>query len=281
MPAAIMEGKSLAARILDQVRARTEHMSERPGLALVALGDDPVSQRWEKSVKRDCRQCGIYCDTFRLPRELGWEELAGLVEFLNGRENMDGIQVLLPLADGQGEQAVLSAIRPDKDVDCLNPVSLGGLMAGAPAFWPCVPGGVVRLLEEYGVDLTGRRCVVVGRSDLSERRQAILLLGREATVTVCQAEAPGLAGACRQADVLITAAGRPGLIPADWVKEGAVVVDAAFTPDARGQLCGDVVWEQVAPRASYIAPVPGGVGPVIRAMLLENTWKAALRHGKT
>ena len=281
MAPVIMDGKKLAQQIKDEVRQRVEAMSSRPGLAMVIVGDDPAGQVYESGKKKDCQQCGIYCDTFRLPREISREELAGLIEFLNRRDNIDGILVQFPLPEHLSARAVQLAVRPDKDVDCVNPVNMGDLMLGVDAFRPCTPAGVMRLLEEYGVDPAGKRCVMVGRSNIVGKPQAMLMLLGNATVTICHTWTPDLAAECRRADILITAAGRAGLITGDMVKEGAVVVDIAINRDARGRLRGDVDFDQVARKASYITPVPGGVGPVTRAMLLENTLKAALRHGKT
>ena len=244
-------------------------------------GDDPAGQVYESGKKKDCQQCGIYCDTFRLPREISREELAGLIEFLNRRDNIDGILVQFPLPEHLSARAVQLAIRPDKDVDCVNPVNMGDLMLGVDYTYIYSPAGVMRLLEEYGVDPAGKRCVMVGRSNIVGKPQAMLMLLGNATVTICHTWTPDLAAECRRADILITAAGRAGLITGDMVKEGAVVVDIAINRDARGRLRGDVDFDQVSRKASYITPVPGGVGPVTRAMLLENTLKAALRHGKT
>lgn len=281
MAAVIMDGRGLARRIKETVRQRVETMSSRPGLAMVIVGDDPAGQVYESGKKRDCQQCGIYCDTFRLPREISREELAGLIEFLNRRDNIDGILVQFPLPGHLNARAVQLAIRPDKDVDCVNPVNVGDLMLGVDAFRPCTPAGVMRLLEEYGIDPAGRRCVMVGRSNIVGKPQAMLMLLGDATVTICHTRTPDLAAECRRADILITAAGKAGLITGDMVKEGAVVVDIAINRDAQGRLRGDVDFDRAVRRASYITPVPGGVGPVTRAMLLENTLKAALRHGKT
>ena len=164
MAPVIMDGKKLAQQIRDEVRQRVEAMSSRPGLAMVIVGDDPAGQVYESGKKKDCQQCGIYCDTFRLPREISREELAGLIEFLNRRDNIDGILVQFPLPEHLSARAVQLAIRPDKDVDCVNPVNMGDLMLGVDTFRPCTPAGVMRLLEEYGVDPAGKRCVMVGRS---------------------------------------------------------------------------------------------------------------------
>ena len=172
------------------------------------------------------------------------------------------------------------AIRPDKDVDCVHPVNMGDLMLGVDSFQPCTPAGVIRLLDEYHIDPAGKRCVMVGRSNIVGKPQAVLLLKRNGTVTVCHTKTRDLAGECRQADILVSAAGRAGLITADMVKEGAVVIDVSINRDAQGRLRGDVDYAAAAEKAGYITPVPGGIGPVTRSILMENTLTAALRHGK-
>ena len=281
MAAVVMDGKALAAKVKEEVRAQVERMERKPGLAVVLVGDNPASRVYVNGKKKDCGECGIYSEEYAIPAETTQQELLELVDTLNGREDIDGILVQLPLPKHLNEKEVLLAIRPDKDVDCVNPVNMGDLMLGVDTFRPCTPAGVMRLLEEYGVDPAGKRCVMVGRSNIVGKPQAMLMLLGNATVTICHTWTPDLAAECRRADILITAAGRAGLITGDMVKEGAVVVDIAINRDARGRLRGDVDFDQVARKASYITPVPGGVGPVTRAMLLENTLKAALRHGKT
>ena len=280
MAAVVMDGKALAAKIREQVRLRVEQMEQKPGMAVVLVGEDPAALAYEAGKRKDCRECGIYYDTFRLPETAGQEDLLGVIDTLNVREDIDGILLLLPLPRHLDGQAAVLAIRPDKDVDCVSPVNLGNLVLGAEAFRPCTPAGVMRLLEEYGVDPAGKRCVVVGRSNIVGKPQAMLLLQKNGTVTVCHTRTPDLGEECRRADILVSAAGRPGLITADMVKEGAVVIDVSMNRDARGKLCGDVDYASVSERAAYITPVPGGTGPVTRSVLMEHTLAAALRHGK-
>ena len=218
---------------------------------------------------------------YRIRDRMSQEELLDLIDLLNGREDIDGILVQFPLPDHLDGKAVQLAIRPDKDVDCVHPANMGYLVLGEESLRPCTPSGVMRLLSEYGIDPTGKHCVVVGRSNIVGKPQAMMMLWEDATVTVCHTKTVDLAGECRRADILITAAGQRGLITGDMVKEGAVVIDIAVNRDEQGQLCGDAVYDQVVEKASYITPVPGGVGPVTRAMLMENTFLAAKRHGKT
>ena len=281
MSAVFLDGKSLSARIKEQVRAQVEGMSQRPGLAMVLVGEDPAAQVYEAGKRRDCKQCGIYYETYRLPREVNQEELVEVVQLLNQRDDIDGILIQFPLPEHLDDRAVQLAIRPDKDVDCVNPSNVGDMILGVDSFRPCTPAGVMRLLEEYHIDPAGKRCTVVGRSNIVGKPQAMLMLLHDATVTICHTKTADLKEECLRADILISAAGKTGLITGDMVKEGAVVVDIAINRDREGKLCGDVDFEAAAERASYITPVPGGVGPVTRAILMENTLRAARRHGKS
>ncbi|MCI9353155.1 MAG: bifunctional 5,10-methylenetetrahydrofolate dehydrogenase/5,10-methenyltetrahydrofolate cyclohydrolase [Lawsonibacter sp.] len=279
MAAVVMDGKALAAKIKEEVRQKVERMERKPGMAVVLVGEDPAALAYEAGKRKDCQECGVYYDTFRLPEAATQEELLDVIGVLNDREDIDGILLLLPLPRHLDEGEAVRAIRPDKDVDCVSPVNLGQLLLGGEGFRPCTPAGVMRLLEEYGVDPEGKNCVVVGRSHVVGKPQALLLLGKNGTVTICHSRTPDLAAECRRADILVSAAGRPGLITGDMVKEGAVVIDVAMNRDAQGKLCGDVDYA-AAERAAYITPVPGGTGPVTRAVLMEQVLAAALRRGK-
>ncbi len=280
MPAIIMDGKALAAKLKEQVRGEVEKLSGRPGMAVVLAGDDPAAQVYIAGQRKDFRACGMYTEEFVLPGETSQEEVLELISELNRREELDGIQVQFPLPRHLDARAVQLAIRPDKDVDCANPVNMGALALGEEGFLPCTPAAVTRLLEEYRIDPAGKKCVVVGRSNIVGKPLAMLMLAANATVTVCHTKTPDLAAECRQADILIAAAGRAGLITGEMVKPDAVVADVAMNRDVAGKLCGDVVYAEAAEKAAYITPVPGGVGPVTRAMLLLNTLNAAKRHGK-
>lgn len=280
MAAIHMDGKALAAKVKEEVAAQVAGMERKPGLAVVLVGDNPASRVYVNGKKKDCAECGIYSEEYAIPAETTQQELLELVETLNGREDIDGILVQLPLPKHLNEKEVLLAIRPDKDVDCFHPFSVGQLMIGEQGFQPCTPAGVMRMLKEYGIDPAGKHCVIVGRSNIVGKPQAMLMLRENATVTVCHTKTPDLKAECLRADILVAAAGRVGLITGDMVKEGAVVVDVAMNRNEAGKLCGDVVFEEAAQRASYITPVPGGVGPMTRAMLMENTLYAAKQHGK-
>lgn len=280
MAAIYMDGKALAAKVKEEVAAQVAGMERKPGLAVVLVGDNPASRVYVNGKKKDCAECGIFSEEYAIPAETTQQELLELVETLNGREDIDGILVQLPLPKPLNEKEVLLAIRPDKDVDCFHPFNVGQLMIGEQGFQPCTPAGVMRMLKEYGIDPAGKHCVIVGRSNIVGKPQAMLMLRENATVTVCHTKTPDLKAECLRADILVAAAGRVGLITGDMVKEGAVVVDVAMNRNEAGKLCGDVVFEEAAQRASYITPVPGGVGPMTRAMLMENTLYAAKQHGK-
>ncbi len=278
--ATIIDGKALAEKVKEDVRRKAEVLSAKPALAVIIVGDNPASRVYVNGKKKDCGECGFYSEEYALPAETTQKQLLDLIDELNNREDMDGILVQLPLPKHFDEREVLRAIRPDKDVDCFHPYNVGKLMIGEDGFVPCTPYGVVRMLKEYNIDIRGKHCVVVGRSNIVGKPQAILMLREDATVTICHSRTPDLAEQCRKADILIAAVGRVGLITADMVKEGAVVIDVAMNRNEQGKLCGDVCYTEVAEKASYITPVPGGVGPMTRAMLMENTLYAAMQHGK-
>ena len=273
-----LDGKALAAKIKARVREEAVKLPRRPGLAVVLVGNDPASRVYVTSKRKDCEECGFYSEEYALLESATQEELLELVETLNGREDIDGILVQLPLPAQLDEETVIQAIDPEKDVDGFHPMNAGALLIGRPGFLPCTPAGVMDLLDEYGVDPAGKRAVVVGRSNIVGKPMALLLLRRNATVTVCHSRTPDLAEHCRQADILVAAVGRQGLITGDMVKQGAVVVDVAMNRDDNGKLCGDVDYAAAAERAAYLTPVPGGVGPMTRAALMENTLLAAKRR---
>ena len=276
----LLDGKALAAKVKEEVRAQAALLPRKPGLAVILVGNDPASRVYVTSKRKDCEACGIYSEEYALLESTTQEELLELVAELNGRPDLDGILVQLPPARHLDESAVLEAIAPEKDVDGFHPVSAGNLLIGRPGFLPCTPAGVMAMLDEYGIDSAGKRAVVVGRSNIVGKPMALLLLRRDATVTLCHSKTPELGELCRQADILVSAAGRRGLITGDMVKEGAAVVDVAMNRDEAGKLCGDVVFAEAAARAAWITPVPGGVGPMTRAMLMKNTLLAAQNRQK-
>lgn len=272
-----LDGKALAAKIKEELNAKSQQLARRPGLAVILVGEDPASRVYVTSKRKDCEECGFYSEEYTMPADTPQADLLDLIGVLNGRADIDGILVQLPLPAGLDEKQVLLAIDPEKDVDCFHPLNVGRLVAGEPVFAPCTPAGVMELLDEYGIDPAGKHCVVLGRSNIVGKPQAMLMLQRHATVTICHSKTPDLADQCRRADILVAAVGKTGLVTADMVKEGAVVVDVAMNRDENGKLCGDCCRE-VYEKTSYYTPVPGGVGPMTRAVLMENTLRAALRH---
>ena len=280
--ATIIDGKALAAKTKAAVAEEAKTLSSRPGLAVILVGDDPASRVYVTSKRRDCEECGFFSEEFVLPADAGQQRLLELVDALNVRPEIDGILCQLPLPKGYDydEQEVLLRIDPQKDVDAFHPVNVGKIMIGNYDFLPCTPAGVMVMLEEYGIDINGKHCVVVGRSNIVGKPQAMLLLHKNATVTICHSRTADLAAITRQADILVAAVGKVGLITADMVKPGAVVIDVAMNRNEAGKLCGDVDFTAVSEVTSYITPVPGGVGPMTRAMLMQNTLTAAKLHGK-
>lgn len=278
MAATLIDGKALAAKMKREVRAGAEALPRKPGLAVILVGDDPASRVYVTSKRKDCEECGFYSEEYALPASTSQKELLDLVAGLNGRADIDGILVQLPLPGGLDEREVLLAIDPAKDVDCFHPYNVGLLTIGTPVFQPCTPGGVMEMLREYGIDPAGKRCVVLGRSNIVGKPMALLLLHAHGTVVMCHSKTPDLKALAASADILVSAVGKTGLVTADMVKEGAAVIDVAMNRNAAGKLCGDVCFEDAAEKAAYITPVPGGVGPMTRAMLMKNTLTAAALH---
>ncbi len=247
-----------------------------PGLAVIIVGDDPASRVYVNNKKKACEQTGIYSEEYALPAETSQEELLELIDTLNETKTISGILVQLPLPKHFDEKAVLNRINPNKDVDAFHPVNVGKIMIGDFDFLPCTPAGVMELIAESGVEVAGKNCVVVGRSNIVGKPQAMLLLHKNGTVTICHSRTRDLKEKCLEADILVAAVGVAGLIKADMVKEGAVVIDVGMNRNSEGKLCGDVDYDEVSKVAGAITPVPGGVGPMTIAMLMKNTVKAAI-----
>ena len=279
MAAKILDGKALAAKIKARIAGEVKAMDSRPGLAVILVGDNPASRVYVTSKRKDCEECGFYSEEYTLPNDAKPEQLMELIAELNRRAEIDGILVQLPLPAQFDEKEVLLAIDPNKDVDGFHPMNVGKLMTGEPCFLPCTPAGVMALLEEGEIDIAGKHCVVLGRSNIVGKPQALLMLQKDATVTICHSKTPDMAQQCRRADILVAAVGKTGLITPDMVREGAVIVDVAMNRDENGKLCGDCC-RATYEKASAFTPVPGGVGPMTRAMLMENTLRAARLHGK-
>jgi len=278
--ARILDGKALAKKIKQQVAAEAATLPRTPGLAVILVGENPASQVYVRGKEKDCEECGILNLGCKIPAETSEEELLGIIAEMNADPAVDGILVQLPLPNHIDEGKVLRAISPAKDVDCFHPENVGEMMVGDPVCWPCTPFGVMELLREYGISAAGKHCVVLGRSNIVGKPMTLLLLRDNGTVTVCHSKTPDLREQCLQADILVSAVGRTGLVTADMVKEGAVVIDVAMNRDENGKLCGDVVYGEVAEKASFITPVPGGVGPMTRAVLMRNVLAAAKDHQK-
>ena len=275
--AIILDGKGFAAICKESIRKEVQRLTDlghRPGLAVVLVGNNPASQVYVRNKENDCRECGIYSAMYTLPEETSEQQLLELLDALNHDDSVHGILVQLPVPKHIDTQKVIEAIDPQKDVDAFHPMNVGYLTAGMPQFAPCTPAGIVRLMEHYGIDPKGKHCVVIGRSNIVGKPMALLLLQKNGTVTICHSGTRDLKEQTLQADILISAVGRPGFVTADMVKDGAVVIDVAMNRNDQGKLCGDVDFASVEPKTSAITPVPGGVGPMTRVMLLENTLTA-------
>lgn len=275
----IIDGKKTAQEIRGEIAAEVERRTAAggaaPGLAVVLVGDDPASQVYVRGKRNACREVGFLSREHRLPAATGEADLLGLIRDLNADPAIHGILVQLPLPPQIRAEAVIEAIDPAKDVDGFHPVNVGRLVAGHPAPRPCTPAGVIALLDRYAIGIEGKEAVIVGRSNIVGKPLALMLLARHATVTLCHTRTRDLAAVTRRAEILVAAAGRPEMIRADMVSEGAVVIDVGVNRMPDGKLKGDVAFAEVAPRASHITPVPGGVGPMTIAMLMKNTLDAA------
>ena len=277
--AKLISGKAVSAALRTQIREETAALRENhgihPGLAVVLVGNDPASQIYVRNKQKACEEVGFRAFEYRLNENSTQEQLLDLIRVLNKDDKVHGILVQLPLPKHIDEQTVILTIAPEKDVDAFHPMNVGRIMIGNYEFLPCTPAGVIELIDSTGVDLNGANCVVVGRSNIVGKPMAMLLLHRNATVTICHSRTRNLAEVCAGADILVSAVGKPHFIRADMIKDGAVVIDVGMNHDENGKLCGDVEFAEVEPKASYITPVPGGVGPMTITMLLKNTLHAA------
>jgi methylenetetrahydrofolate dehydrogenase (NADP+)/methenyltetrahydrofolate cyclohydrolase len=271
----IISGKEISASIRAEIKAEVEKMTVRPGLAVILVGSDPASQVYVRNKNKACEEVGFYSEMYTLPEETEMDDLLGLIDQLNHSPQIHGILVQLPLPKHLDEEKVILAISPEKDVDAFHPVNVGKIMIGNHSFLPCTPAGVMELLFRSGIEVSGKECVVIGRSNIVGKPQAMLLLHANGTVTVCHSRTKNLAETCARADILVSAIGKPKFVTPDMVKEGAVVIDVGINRDENGKLCGDVDFENVAPKTSFITPVPGGVGPMTITMLMKNTLTAA------
>ncbi|MDD1967943.1 bifunctional methylenetetrahydrofolate dehydrogenase/methenyltetrahydrofolate cyclohydrolase FolD [Pseudomonas sp. NPDC090203] len=279
MTAKLIDGKAIAANLRQQIAQRVAERREQglrtPGLAVILVGSDPASQVYVSHKRKDCEEVGFISQAYDLPSETTQTELTDLIDRLNDDPAIDGILLQLPLPEHLDSSPLLERIRPDKDVDGFHPYNVGRLAQRIPLLRPCTPKGIMTLLESTGVDLYGKDAVVVGASNIVGRPMAMELLLAGCTVTVTHRFTQDLAGHVGRADLVVVAAGKPGLVKGEWIKEGAIVIDVGINRQDDGKLVGDVVYETALPRAGWITPVPGGVGPMTRACLLENTLYAA------
>lgn len=279
--AEIIDGKAIAAKMREKIKADTARLKEQgvvPGLAVVLVGEDPASRVYVSMKEKACADCGIFSDEHKLPAETSESELLALIEKLNNDERIDGILVQLPLPDHIDEGKILEAISPAKDADGFHPYNVGRLATGNPLFQPCTPYGVMKMLEETGVDLKGKNVVVVGRSNIVGKPVALMCLAAHATVTICHSRTVDLPAKVAAADVVIAAVGVPEMVKGEWIKEGAVVIDVGVNRVGDKKLVGDVEFSAAAEKAAAITPVPGGVGPMTITMLLYNTLESAARR---
>ena len=279
--ATIMDGKALSLKLKEQMKQRIAQLKQQginPKLVVVLVGDNSASQVYVRNKLKSCGEVGIESEVITMPEQTTQQELLEVVERLNQDETVDGILVQLPLPKQIDEKTVLRSILPEKDVDGFHPVNVGLLSIGDECFAPATPSGIIAMFQEYGIDIAGKNCVVIGRSNIVGKPMAALLLKNNATVTICHSKTEDLASYTRRADVVIVATGRRHTLTAEMVKEGAVVVDVGMNRNEQGKLCGDVDYEEVKEKASFITPVPGGVGPMTITELLENTIQAAQRH---
>lgn len=274
----IIDGKKVSAQVKEEVRKQTLELKEAygitPGLAVVIVGDDPASRVYVNNKKKACEIVGFKSEEYALPASTTQEELLELVNTLNNKQDINGILVQLPLPEHLDDKAVIEAINPQKDVDAFHAVNVGKIMLGEYDFLPCTPSGVMEMLHAYDIPVSGKNCVVIGRSNIVGKPMAMLLLHENGTVTICHSRTKNLAEVCRGADILVAAVGKPKFVTSDMVKEGAVVIDVGMDRDENGKLCGDVDFENVKDKCSYITPVPGGVGPMTISTLMKNTLKA-------
>ena len=276
--AVILDGKAVSAKVKEEVKEEVEALKKQGvsvGLAVIIVGNNPASRTYVNNKKKACEAAGILSEEYALPEETTQEELLALVEELNHKDSINGILCQLPLPKQLDEEAVIAAISEKKDVDAFSAVNVGHIMIGDYSFLPCTPAGIMEILRHYNIDVAGKECVVIGRSNIVGKPMAMLLLHQNGTVTICHSKTKNLKDVTSRADILVAAVGLPHFVTADMVKEGAVVIDVGMDRDENGKLCGDVDFAAVEPKASYITPVPGGVGPMTIATLLKNTVTAA------
>ena len=275
----IIDGKAISAQIREEIAEKVKLYNEktglRPGLAVIIVGENPASQVYVRNKKKACEQVGFNSWVYEMPESMTQDELNALIDKLNGDPGVHGILVQLPLPKHLDEEEVILRIKPEKDVDAFHPYNVGRITIGDPKFLPCTPAGIMELLKRSNIEISGKECVVIGRSNIVGKPMALLLLAENGTVTVCHSKTKDLKEVCRRADILVVAIGKADFVTSEMVKDGAVVIDVGMNRNAEGKLTGDVDFESVSEVASYITPVPGGVGPMTITMLLQNTLTAA------
>lgn len=278
----LIDGKVISSAVKERVKNAVADLNKQGitvGLAVIIVGEDPASKVYVNNKKKACEALGIISEEYTLPENTTQEELLSLIDTLNKKESINGILCQLPLPKHLDEGAVINAISPEKDVDAFHPVNVGKIMQGDYDFVPCTPAGIMEMLQYENIDITGKSCVVIGRSNIVGKPMSMLLLHKNGTVTVCHSKTQNLKDVCKNADILVAAVGRPNFVTADMVKENAVVIDVGINR-VDGKLVGDVNFNEVCEKASYITPVPGGVGPMTIAMLMQNTLTAAKKQNK-
>ena len=277
--AKIIDGKAISSQIREEIAQKVKEYNAKtgqlPGLAVVIVGENPASQVYVRNKKKACEQVGFNSWVYEMPEDTTQEELNALIDKLNNDDAVHGILVQLPLPKHLDEEQVILRIKPEKDVDAFHPYNVGRITIGNPKFLPCTPAGIMELLHRSDIEISGKECVVIGRSNIVGKPMALLLLSENGTVTVCHSRTRDLKEVCKRADILVVAIGKADFVTADMVKEGAVVIDVGMNRNADGKLTGDVDFNSVSEVASYITPVPGGVGPMTITMLLQNTLRAA------
>lgn len=274
----IIDGKAVSTSVRERIKNEVEALKsegKETGLAVIIVGNDPASKVYVNNKKKGCAEVGINSYEYALPEETTTEELLELINKLNEDSKVDGILCQLPLPKHIDEKTVINSIMPSKDVDAFHPVNTGHIMIGDYSFLPCTPAGIIEMLKFYNIEISGKECVVIGRSNIVGKPMAMLLLHNSGTVTVCHSKTQNLAEVCRRADILVAAVGKAKFVTADMVKDGAVVIDVGMNRNEEGKLCGDVDFEGVKDKCSFITPVPGGVGPMTITMLLNNTLTAS------
>lgn len=274
----IIDGKAVSKSVRESVKKETQYLAQKgivPGLAVIIVGFDPASHVYVKNKEKACEEVGFHSEMYSMPEDTTQADLNALIDELNSRKDINGILCQLPLPNHLDDKEVINRISPEKDVDAFHPVNVGKIMIGDYDFLPCTPAGIMELIHSTGVDVRGKKAVVIGRSNIVGKPMSMLLLHENATVEITHSHTKNLADVTKEADILVAAVGKPKFVTADMVKDGAVVIDVGMDRDENGKLCGDVDFESVKEKASYITPVPGGVGPMTISMLMKNTLKAA------